>query len=217
MKSLLLVAFTISTSLLTFAQLTNTTGEATAVPYDEVTHEQKQGSVTLKNGKTISGTITYSEYGNQHVKLRNADDELLIFENPDSLQSMTIEGRGTFYPIKLSPNAEGTVLVLEDEKTEHYTIYKNFQSGAGLLGHKIQGGNIEGSYDYLLHHNRTGKLHNKKNVRKLKKNIEEFVDYCPEVTDKVQAGKKGYKVSLLVRDFDILKKVITEADTNCPQ
>lgn len=212
MKSTFLV-LALTVSGIVCAQAPN---QPTGVPYEEVTHENKNGSVTLIDGSVLEGKIRYSEYGDKHIFLYQDGKDVQIFKEMDSITSMSIDGRGTFESIYLTETAAKKALALVKERGDGYIEYQSFQSGAGVLGNKITGGNVQGEYHYYLLNERSNDIIHDKDVKKIENTIGEYIDYCPEVTQKITEKQKGYKVTLLMRDYDLLKKAISEASTTCP-
>jgi hypothetical protein len=214
MKKVILLAI-LGLSTTTFGQFTNTTGE-TGVPYSEVTHEKVSGALTTVSGVVMEGKISYNEYGNEEVYLYQEGKDPIHFETTDSIQSMVIAGRGIFESVSLY-NPESKTLALVLEETDAYKVYQKCSVGQGILGYKISGGMMEGRYLTFVYHKRKNTMISKDNVKKIEKTIGEYIDYCDEITSLVQNEKKGYKVTLIFRDFDVLKKAILESATTCPE
>lgn len=199
------------------AQFTNTTGEATSVPLSEVSHEKVDGKIITQSDLEIVGKISYDEYGETRIKVFREGQDVLLITNADTLKSMKLEGRGLFKTLATNPESDSRILALLQEDKPAYAIYQILVAPSGLLGNKIQGGNIEGYYEKIIFNKRTNTYIYKRRIQKLKKHIIKYIDYCPEVTDKILAGKKGYKTSLLMRSYHLLLKAIEESNEACPK
>lgn len=222
-------------SFISFGQLTNTTGESTSEQSEMITHWNVPAKIHTVNGKTYEGIVRYKEYGDKDLFFNSTPSENEEFnlisseDGYDTIQKIDITNKDvnsedpnfTYVPLKLSDKAENFMLVqlLEDNKA--YSEYKFFQSTKTSFKDEDKpapkGSIVPGFYDFYVLNKRNNEYIRKKNVSRLKKNIKDFVDYCDEVTDKVENKDKGYKVSLLTRDWDILKKVILEASETCPK
>jgi hypothetical protein len=187
------------------------------IPYSEVTHEQKVAAITTQSGIVLEGKVNYNEYGDRYIYLfQNGEEKALTLDNMDTLQSMAIQGRGVFESVDLFGNGHKTMaLVLEDN--DAYKVYQLASIGQGLLGYKISGGNMEGEYLHFVLHKRNGKIYAKKDVKKIETTITQYIDYCAEITKKIENKEKGYKTNLMKPDFDLLKQAILESETTCPQ
>lgn len=186
------------------------------IPMAEITHEMKNGSITTLDGTTLEGLITFNEYGNRTIYLYQEGKEAQVFDDPDALRSMTIEGRGTFEPIFIVPSATEKIMALLIERTDAYTEYKLASVPAGLLGVKTTGGSVNGSYNRYLINHRNQTTISEKTVKNLKKSIRTYLDYCDEIATKVEDKKKGFKVTLMSTDYELLKHCIAEAALVCP-
>ncbi len=214
MKTLLCITIA-GISTLTFGQITNTTG-ATGVPYNEVTHKNVTGALTTTSGQVIEGKITYNEYDDRSVYITPEGKDQIHFANTDSIQSMALAGRGVFESISMN-NSEYKTLALVIEETDAYKVYQKCSVGKGLLGYTISGGMMQGEYLIFLFHKRKNTMIAQKSVKKIEETIGQYLDYCDEIKGFVEEEKKGYKVNLMFRDMDVLKKALLEAETTCPQ
>ncbi|MEP5069055.1 MAG: hypothetical protein ABJQ96_00195, partial [Crocinitomicaceae bacterium] len=186
----------------------------------EITHEKKKGKLVLVNGESHEGIFSYKEYGDRIIYYygTSGNDKAIKFEEAKEIVSFTIEGRGTFYPIKLRQDATVFHMALLIAEEPGYNLYQFCQAAQGIAGFKIVGGRIQGSkYEQIAYHKRKEVFISQVTVKKIDKTINEYVDYCPELTAKVAKKEKGWKKSLLMRDFQVLLKVIREAETTCPQ
>ncbi len=214
MRTLILIAV-LGTSSFSWSQLTMG-GTPQQIPYNEVTHEQKTAAITTQSGIVLEGKVNFKEYGEQKIYLfQNGEEKALTLDKMDTLQSMAIEGRGVFESVDLRGTGN-KVMVLVLEENDAYKVYQQCSVGQGLLGYKITGGNLEGNYFHFLFHKRKGVIYDKKNVKKIEKTITEYIDYCDEITKKIEKKEKGYKANLMKPDFDVLKQAILESETVCP-
>lgn len=199
-----------------FAQVPQET--VPSVPASELTHEKKQAVIVLITGDTLKGLINFNEYGNRHIHLNIAkkpgETIMRNFDKNDSIKLMYIEGRGFFHPIKVFGEI-GLAFVNEDETD--YIEYKYFIAKTSLLGVKMSGGNIEGSYSTYLYLKRKDKTVSMGSIKKLDETIEEYIDYCPEITDKVKKEEKGYKKTLMKSNEILIKDLLKEAAEKCPK
>lgn len=201
------------------AQLTNTTGQPTGAPVAEVMHERQEGYIVLTNGDTLKGNITHNEFAERKIyislpeKTPNEKREVITFETTDSIQSMYISGRGYFTAVDLFKIGK-MKLAFISETNLSYTEYKFFQSGAGLLGNKISGGNVQGTYDIFIYLNKKETLIKSTEIKDLKKNIDTYMD-CPDINTKVKNEEKGYKQNLMNPAYIVLKKLLIESQQTC--
>ena len=232
-----------STSILILALLVHFTaisqvGPSPSQPQVEkselLTHYDLPVNIKTKAGAVHSGKVRYKCYGNKafHFMHENSSstsfvvidmnaglDSIaeIVIANPASLSQ---EKKVVFVPVKTAKNSATYSLMELVEKNGAYVDYKLFQ--ATQKSFNIQdkpapkGSVIPGFYDFFLYHKRTDSYLIKRNIGSLKKNILKYLDYCSDVTNKVEKKEKGYKQGLLLRNYDILKKVILEASTVCP-
>ncbi|MEZ4922190.1 MAG: hypothetical protein R2780_03375 [Crocinitomicaceae bacterium] len=202
-----------------FAQLPNT-AQPQMVPLSEITHEKVNGKIIMADGTIHEGILTYNEWGDdKNVYFFGADGngEKVTIEDHELIQSLTIDGRGTFMPILLSETATRKRLALFEFDGEGYDRYKSLVAAPGIAGYKIQGGQIEGHYVYHIHHERVNKYYRAEEVKAIEKNITNYIDYCSEITDKVAKKEKGFKPTLLSPDWRVLEKAISESEKTCPK
>lgn len=218
--SILTVTGCIALSRNVSAQLTNTTGQPTGAPVAEVMHDRVDGHIVLITGETLKGKITYNEFGERTIFLAQSDenavgkkDVVRTFEKYDSIVSMYISGRGYYDAVDLF--GTGTKkMAFVSETHPSYKEYKFFQSGAGLLGHNISGGEIKGTYDIFIFITSKNLMIKSTDVKDLKNNIDTYMS-CPSINEKVKKEEKGYKQNLMNPAYILLKKVLIESEQNC--
>lgn len=206
---LILTFFTITNA--NFAQ--NGAAIEPSVPMSEVTNENKHALIILLNNDTLKGPVNFNEYGKREVYLKKGEKDgkkIIRTISEDSIQFMSIEGRGDFYRL---PNKTHIALLIDNN--EAFKEYRLFYAKQGLLGAKFAGGNIEGYYNYYIEINKTKKLFFDGDVKNLDKTIEEYIDYCSEVTEKVKKEEKGYKKTIMKSAYVLLKEVLMESQNKC--
>lgn len=228
----LLIAAALHTN--TYAQLTNTTSQPQTEKSEQLTHYDIPVEIITHSGSSHKGQVRYKCYG------RNKDFRFLSEHSPtrdfvvidrkqgmDSISRILITNQAStaddkkfiLVPIKTDPTFESYMLLHQVEKNQAYTEYRYFQSTVkGFIDDAApKGSSIPGFYDYFLYHDRANEYYIKRKIKSLKKNILEYVNYCPSITKKVEKKEKGYKQGLLLRDYGILKKVILEASKTCAE
>jgi hypothetical protein len=181
-------------------------------------HDRVEGHIILIDGQTLKGKITYHEFGERTIFYYSENEEgnkeaVRKFETYDSITSMFISGRGYFDAVDLFGTG-GKKMAFVSETHPSYKEYKFFQSGAGMLGHSISGGEIKGTYDIFLFISSNKMMIKSTEVKDLKSNIDTYMN-CPSINEKVKKEEKGYKQNLMNPAYLLLKKLLIESEQNC--
>ncbi len=216
MKKFFASAFVLFIGLSTFGQAPATP----TIPIEEVIFDYQDGYIVLITNDTLKGKISFSDFGDRTIyyytgKSTDKKEKARIFESKDSISVLVITGKANFVTINPTGSLTGHRLVRELQSNSVFTEYKFAQIASGVIGVKIAGGGIQGSYKNYIKINKKNVYFYEDNITKLSKNIDLYLDECPELIEKVKNEEKGYKTGLLMNNYRLLIKVLSEASDNC--
>jgi hypothetical protein len=215
MKKILTTSFLMIFCLNSFSQAPS----LPTIPADEVIFDYQDGYIVLLNNDTLKGKISYSDFGDRIVyfytgKSADKKEKPRTFESKDSIICMDIIGKVHY--VTINPTGNGSKLVREIQSNSIFTEYKFAQIGTGALGGaKIAGGGIQGSYKNYIKLNKKNVFYYEDDVVKVSKNIDLYLDECPELKEKVKNEEKGYKTTLIINNYKLLIKILLMAEDNC--